>query len=331
MTYHSLIGLWPGVEIEHRHVDGNAMTTPKTTIDLESADCRRRRRLCPKRLLGAIVHIVQSKLHGGIKAVQPVPIDECEVGLVVLTDVVTAIDIVLEVKNVVVVVVIGIAGTVAEMIQIRMMRRVLQIVNRTVLAMTVTVAVAVIQHPINAHRKLKKDKKGKKSSRLSGVIGEEFGKHGILRETDVYTKEQEFHAWLIEVKHLSPEVLNQQQMKQHFKLYMEDYNTASMPHEKYYNMEKWEKSQYGSEDAWGQKMKGSGGDSVSAIGSLNLLRDEEQLRRQRASGGMARSAAPTMTKEQVEDLRRVQGERIAAEKLRKMGYQPKESMGVRYE
>jgi hypothetical protein len=38
-----------------------------------------------------------------------------------------------------------------------------------------------------------------------------------------------------------------------------------------------------------------------------------------------------MTKEQVENLRRVQNERVAAEKLRKMGYQPKESMGIRYE
>ncbi|RKP10008.1 hypothetical protein THASP1DRAFT_13446 [Thamnocephalis sphaerospora] len=41
--------------------------------------------------------------------------------------------------------------------------------------------------------------------------------------------------------------------------------------------------------------------------------------------------APMMTKEQLEDLRRVQNERVAAEKLRKMGYQPKENMGVRYE
>ncbi|KAI8051534.1 hypothetical protein BDF22DRAFT_634296 [Syncephalis plumigaleata] len=149
----------------------------------------------------------------------------------------------------------------------------------------------------------------------------------------MYTKEQEFHAWLIEVKRMSPEVMNQQQMKQHFKYYMEDYNTATLPHEKYYNMDKWEKNQYGMDGAWGQKMKGSGGDSVSAMGSLDLLRDEEQSRRQRASGvaTVRTSAAPIMTKEQVEDLRRVQSERVAAEKLRKMGYQPKESMGIRYE
>jgi hypothetical protein len=43
-------------------------------------------------------------------------------------------------------------------------------------------------------------------------------------------------------------------------------------------MDKWEKNQYGAEGAWGQKMKGSGGDSVAAIGSLDLLRDEDQLR-----------------------------------------------------
>jgi hypothetical protein len=31
---------------------------------------------------------------------------------------------------------------------------------------------------------------------------------------------------------------------QHFKSYMEDYNTATMPHEKYYNYERWEMQEY---------------------------------------------------------------------------------------
>jgi len=30
----------------------------------------------------------------------------------------------------------------------------------------------------------------------------------------------------------------------HFKTYMEDYNTATMPHDKYYNYERWEMAEY---------------------------------------------------------------------------------------
>lgn len=43
------------------------------------------------------------------------------------------------------------------------------------------------------------------------------------------------------------------------------------------------------------------------------------------------SNVPALRVEDVIELRRVQQERVAAEKLRKMGYQPKEGMGVRYE
>ena len=40
---------------------------------------------------------------------------------------------------------------------------------------------------------------------------------------------------------------------------------------------------------------------------------------------------PLYTKEQLLEVRRVTAERIQAEKLRKMGFTPKESMEVRYE
>lgn len=34
------------------------------------------------------------------------------------------------------------------------------------------------------------------------------------------------------------------QIMQHFKSFIEDYNTATMPHEKYYNYERWEMMEY---------------------------------------------------------------------------------------
>jgi hypothetical protein len=48
---------------------------------------------------------------------------------------------------------------------------------------------------------------------------------------------------------------------------------------------------------------------------------------------MAASRQPTLTlsEEQIKELTRVNRERVEADRMRKMGLKPKESMGVRYE
>jgi hypothetical protein len=48
----------------------------------------------------------------------------------------------------------------------------------------------------------------------------------------IFTKEAEFQAWLIEVKGENIEILNNNKRKEMFIDFMEDYNTATMPHEK---------------------------------------------------------------------------------------------------
>jgi hypothetical protein len=48
----------------------------------------------------------------------------------------------------------------------------------------------------------------------------------------IFTKEAEFQAWLIEVKGENIEILNNNKRKEMFVDFMEDYNTATMPHEK---------------------------------------------------------------------------------------------------
>ena len=42
---------------------------------------------------------------------------------------------------------------------------------------------------------------------LQGVIREGFGAHGILRETDMYSKRAEFQAWAIDVQKVDVEIM----------------------------------------------------------------------------------------------------------------------------
>lgn len=43
----------------------------------------------------------------------------------------------------------------------------------------------------------------------------------------LYTKEQEFRAWLVEERKINPETITHQQTKKEFARFVEDYNTGS--------------------------------------------------------------------------------------------------------
>ena len=100
-------------------------------------------------------------------------------------------------------------------------------------------------------KKSKKEKKGKKETKgkkdakkhRKEAPEPEFGAKGFIKETDKYDKEGEFRAWLGEVKKLDVESLQKWEEKELFKEYAEDYNTATLPHEKFYNLEKWSREE----------------------------------------------------------------------------------------
>ncbi|CAO0800175.1 unnamed protein product [Mucor circinelloides] len=180
------------------------------------------------------------------------------------------------------------------------------------------------------HRKHKKDRKHKKSKKKSkksksSSVGDQWGKYGIIHEADLFTKEAEFQAWLIEVKHANVETLNNIKRKEMFNDFMEDYNTATMPHEKFYNLQQWERRQEAIR--MGEKPTPTGD-------FFDFKNDEEKLRmqhRQAARAAASRQPTLTLSEEQIKELTRVNRERIEADRMRKMGLKPKESMGVRYE
>lgn len=60
-----------------------------------------------------------------------------------------------------------------------------------------------------------------------------------------------------------------------FKEYMEDYNTCTLPHEKYYDVEKYEMRRYQKEQQRAHKKL------AAAASELDALADEERVRRER--------------------------------------------------
>ena len=85
----------------------------------------------------------------------------------------------------------------------------------------------------------------KKGKNQGAVNQDEYGKYGIISTADRFAKSREFEAWCGEVKN-APGAVNgpQWEVMEYFKEYMEDYNTATLPHAKYYNFERWEAQEY---------------------------------------------------------------------------------------
>ena len=82
-----------------------------------------------------------------------------------------------------------------------------------------------------SRRKKDKSRKKEKNSNLA-VNQQKYGKYGILMESDMFNKQQEFYLWLQEVKKINPEVLPRFEMKKMFDTFAEDYNTVTLPHKK---------------------------------------------------------------------------------------------------
>ncbi|OBZ83393.1 hypothetical protein A0J61_08554, partial [Choanephora cucurbitarum] len=154
------------------------------------------------------------------------------------------------------------------------------------------------------NQRLKKSKKSKLAS-----VGDQWGKY----------------AWLIEVKNVNVETIGNSKRKELFADFMEDYNTATMPHEKFYNLHNWEKR---------QAALRMGEQPVPMSDTFDFKNDEERLRmqhRQAARASASRQPMLQLSEEKIKELARVNRERIEADRMRKMGLTPKEGMGVRYE
>ncbi|PPR00463.1 hypothetical protein CVT24_004524 [Panaeolus cyanescens] len=165
-------------------------------------------------------------------------------------------------------------------------------------------------------KKDKKEKKEKKKAQKAGTS--HWGKYGIITDIDIFSKGQEFHTWLVEERKVNPETISKDQQKKEFSRFVEDYNTATLPHEKYYNMEVYERR-------------------MSALRSGEYLPPTDDLYDFNAdmkalSSSKKKKPAENetyMSRDQLMELRRVQQERSEVGKMKLLGMDIKQNFGVR--
>ncbi|PIL33653.1 hypothetical protein GSI_04276 [Ganoderma sinense ZZ0214-1] len=166
--------------------------------------------------------------------------------------------------------------------------------------------------------KKKKSKKDKKKHKSGAVGHHQWGKYGIINETDLYNKEQEFRAWLVEERKINPETITKDQTKKEFARFAEDYNTATLPHEKFYNMDEYERRMSALRAGEYVPPADDGYDPTAD------MRAHASTHKRRAI-----EHDSYMNKEQLMELRKVQNERIQAGKMKLLGMEIKQNMGVR--
>lgn len=181
------------------------------------------------------------------------------------------------------------------------------------------------------HKKSKRRHKDKKSKRQQIEEQEEsahkhkgnsFGQFGIIRESDLRTSskvQRNFEIWLEEVKGI-PQGTNvpKWEMADAFKEYAEDFNTATLPHEKYYDYDKWELEEYNRKKEESKRKKGPISDEFE-FQEERKKQAEDKRRRDLELVKM------TMSKEKIEEMKRqsqlkaemVNAYRVGDEKKRK--------------
>ncbi|KFM23580.1 hypothetical protein F751_2839 [Auxenochlorella protothecoides] len=137
--------------------------------------------------------------------------------------------------------------------------------------------------------KHKRSRSGSEDRPPKGAVGSEYGKHGIIRETDMYAKRPEFMLWAIEVKKIDVEIMPKFEEKELFREYMEDYNTATLPHQKYYDTELYERQRAAKAAKRaaknGPKERTAFEDEAELKAQLAAQRAEEQRERLKAAYG----------------------------------------------
>ncbi|CAE6456766.1 unnamed protein product [Rhizoctonia solani] len=175
-------------------------------------------------------------------------------------------------------------------------------------------------------RRDKKDKKREKRERKdkkkhkgkSGAVTGQWGQYGIINESHMYEKDAEFRTWLVEECKMNPESLSKDATKKQFARFIEDYNTATLPHPKFYNMETYERQM-------NSLRNGMTADVISQSYDPNADLAAHTSRHKRPVA----EAETYLSREQLQELRKVQNERTQAGQMKLLGMDIKGTMGVR--
>lgn len=94
------------------------------------------------------------------------------------------------------------------------------------------------------HKKRKKTSKKDSDSDESNGDTPTFGKYGILKAGDMNRMQRTFEIWMAEVKGIPSFSGPRYELVEYFAEFAEDFNTATMPHKKYYDYDAWEMQEY---------------------------------------------------------------------------------------
>ncbi|KAK2958436.1 hypothetical protein BLNAU_6470 [Blattamonas nauphoetae] len=131
------------------------------------------------------------------------------------------------------------------------------------------------RHRSRRHHHKKRSSKKHAGSLPKGVVrpGQyKYGSHGIINEGDMFDKKEEFRTWMWEIKNQDMSGIPNWKQKELFREFCEDFNTSTLPHEKYYDLGKWERE---------EAEKGASNQPVVDSGGLNehtIYFDEEKKR-----------------------------------------------------
>lgn len=159
-------------------------------------------------------------------------------------------------------------------------------------------------------KKRKKEKKGIQGTAANdlptyrpGVLP--FGTFGILKAADYHKTQYQrsFEAWMGEIKAIPSFTGAKWELNQYFAEFMEDFNTCTFPHVKYFDYDKWEQEEYDRQKNKDQSVKS---------GSNSMLADEAQHRevmrekQQRLKRQEMQLLKQTMTSDKVQDMKHQQ-------------------------
>merc|ERR1719361_2200828 len=141
----------------------------------------------------------------------------------------------------------------------------------------------------------------------------------------MYSLKRSFiRIWPMEVKKENTDAMGQMRMKDLFKEYIEDYNTATMPSKKYYNLQVWD-AQETSKRSKKNRADGMTDAQKAALASF----DDERARREEIKHMQAKKQEMTITDEvrkmrtdkgKVEEMKHQELLRTQMEMLNKSGH-----------
>lgn len=123
---------------------------------------------------------------------------------------------------------------------------------------------------------------------------------------------------MVEERKINPETVSKEQQKREFSRFVEDYNTATLSHEKYYNMEAYERRM--SALRQGEYLPPAN-DSYDFEADMKAVTGAHKKK--------AIEQETYMSKEQLMQLRKVQQERNEVGRMKLLGMDVKQNFGVR--